>query len=94
MHLVGMSTLLILLRFGLGYHHPLWPGYHTGGAANQSGAHEERTVFAGFYQWLIEGFGAVNTPLTGKLQETRVVQTFSYTSATPPLHPKRSKCLN
>jgi hypothetical protein len=29
MHLVGMNTLLILLSLGLGYHHPLGPGYHN-----------------------------------------------------------------
>jgi hypothetical protein len=28
-HLVGMSTLLILLSLESGYHHPLKPGYHT-----------------------------------------------------------------
>jgi hypothetical protein len=28
MHLAGMSTLLILLSLGLGYHHPPGPGYH------------------------------------------------------------------
>jgi hypothetical protein len=28
MHLVGMSTLLILLTLGPGYHHPPGPGYH------------------------------------------------------------------
>jgi hypothetical protein len=28
MHLVGMSTLLILLNFGPRYHHPPGPGYH------------------------------------------------------------------
>jgi hypothetical protein len=31
MHLVGMSTLLILLSLELGYHHPLGPGYHNFG---------------------------------------------------------------
>jgi hypothetical protein len=29
MHLVDMSTLLILLSLGPGYLHPLGPGYHT-----------------------------------------------------------------
>jgi hypothetical protein len=29
MHLVGMSTLLILLSLGSGYHHLLGPGYHN-----------------------------------------------------------------
>jgi hypothetical protein len=29
MHLIDMSTLLILLNLGLGYHHPLGPGYHN-----------------------------------------------------------------
>jgi hypothetical protein len=29
MHLIGMSTLLILLSLGPGYHHPLGPGYHN-----------------------------------------------------------------
>jgi hypothetical protein len=29
MHLVGMITLLFILSLGLGYHHPLGPGYHT-----------------------------------------------------------------
>jgi hypothetical protein len=28
MHLIGMSTLLILLSVGPGYHHPSGPGYH------------------------------------------------------------------
>jgi hypothetical protein len=28
MHIVGMSTLLILLSIRAGYHHPLGPGYH------------------------------------------------------------------
>jgi hypothetical protein len=31
MHLVDMSTLLILLSLGPGYHHPLGPGYHSYG---------------------------------------------------------------
>jgi hypothetical protein len=29
MHLIDMSTLLILLSIGPGYHHPLGPGYHN-----------------------------------------------------------------
>jgi hypothetical protein len=29
MHVVGTSTLLILLSFRPGYHHPLGPGYHN-----------------------------------------------------------------
>jgi hypothetical protein len=29
MHLVGTSTLLILLSLGPGYHHQLGPGYHN-----------------------------------------------------------------
>jgi hypothetical protein len=29
MHLVGMSTLLILLSIGPGYHYPLGPSYHN-----------------------------------------------------------------
>jgi hypothetical protein len=29
MHLVGMSTLLIILSLGLGYYHPPMPGYHN-----------------------------------------------------------------
>jgi hypothetical protein len=33
MHLVGMSTLLILLNFGPGFHHPLGLGYHTATSA-------------------------------------------------------------
>jgi hypothetical protein len=28
MHLVDMSTILILLNLGPGYHHPPGPGYH------------------------------------------------------------------
>jgi hypothetical protein len=28
MHLIGMSTLLILLSLGPGYHHPPGLGYH------------------------------------------------------------------
>jgi hypothetical protein len=35
MRLVGISTLLILLSLGLGYHHPPGPRYHT--YAEQSG---------------------------------------------------------
>jgi hypothetical protein len=29
MHLIGMSTILILLSLGPGYHHPPRPGYHN-----------------------------------------------------------------
>jgi hypothetical protein len=32
--------------------------WRSGGARDQSDAHEERADFADFYQWLIEGFGA------------------------------------
>jgi hypothetical protein len=35
MHLVGMSTLLILLSLGPGYHHPPRPGYHISRVISQ-----------------------------------------------------------
>jgi hypothetical protein len=36
MHLVGISTLLILLSLGPGYHHPLGPRYHTTSVSSSS----------------------------------------------------------
>jgi hypothetical protein len=45
-HLVGMSTLLIILSLGTGYHHPPGPGYHN--------SIYHKLVLTSLAAWLVE----------------------------------------